>query len=244
MNETDLAVSGADGDADFGRCQNGEGGADFNSEAAGRRQLGEVLTHRFDDPTAPHPKPDGDANATVEEDVGRRRWVLQHRVFGEDEPNGHQGADGVADVVAAVREGTERGRQDLQEGEELHHFRRVADIIQRRFFRPGHGRLVTGAGRDHLDVFVLDQRLCGPLLEQRVLDDGQLETLHLFGLLWWAGGSSKPRYHDALDDQPSDETHSKGQDHRTPPRNQVQVQQTGSVQHDGEHIQGQRSYVE
>ena len=126
---TDLTVSGADGHTHFGGGQHGEGGSDFDGKATGSCQFGQVLAHGFDDPATPDPETDRDAHAAVEEDVGRRRWALHDRVLAVDQPDGHQGADGVADVVAAVREGSERGRHDLQEGEQLAHFGRILHLL-------------------------------------------------------------------------------------------------------------------
>lgn len=103
----------------------------LNRKSSRGSDLGQVGAEGLDDFPPPNPEAGGDAKATVEEYEERRLGLLLGRALGVDGPEGDQGPDGVADVVAAVGEAPEGSGQDLEEGEELGHVRvfRVHDHV-------------------------------------------------------------------------------------------------------------------
>lgn len=96
-HRADLAVGGADRQADLAGHQDGDGRPDLDGEARAGGDLGQVVAHRPNHPAAPGPEADADAQAAVEENVGRRA-AGGAAVLVEQE-DGHQGTDGIAGWV-------------------------------------------------------------------------------------------------------------------------------------------------
>ncbi len=117
-HRADLAVRGRHGYVQEGRAEHGHGAGQLYDEATRGRDLGQVLADGLDHTTAQHPEADADAHATVEQDpLGRVRLLLDGALL-VDEKEADERADRVRDVVAAVRERAEDGREHLEEREE------------------------------------------------------------------------------------------------------------------------------
>lgn len=91
----------------------------LNGKAGGRSDFREVRAEGLDDSSPPDPEPGRDAKAAVEEYREGRLRGLFGRTLRVNGPEGDQGTYGVADVVSAVGEAAEGGRQHLEKREQL-----------------------------------------------------------------------------------------------------------------------------
>lgn len=60
-----------------------------------------------------------DTHPTIQEEVDRGRGALGHGALSVDGPQGDEWSDGIADVIAAMSEGSKGSCKNLKEGEEL-----------------------------------------------------------------------------------------------------------------------------
>ena len=77
------------------------------------------MAHGVDDALAEGDQAERNAETAVEEEPHRRRGLGSDGTFLEDHPDGDEWADGVGDVVAAVREAAETRGKDLKIFEQL-----------------------------------------------------------------------------------------------------------------------------
>lgn len=125
-----FTVSGRDRYVEERGAQDSHGRGELDDEATRGRDLGEILADCFDHASTEHPQAHRDAHAAVEQDpLGRGRRRLDAIVL-IDEVETDDRADGVRDVVAAVRERAEHGREHLQEREELGGCGRIGMSVQ------------------------------------------------------------------------------------------------------------------
>lgn len=125
-----LAVCGADWQPDVGGDDHGEGRGQFDGEAAGRRDGGEVLPHGLDHSSPPHPEARTNSNPSIKQQPDGSRGFLQDRTLFINQPQSHQGPDGITHIISAMREGAEAGGEDLQEVEEQVHLGRKVFVYK------------------------------------------------------------------------------------------------------------------
>ena len=106
-----------DGERETRGHDDGDGGAELHGETARGRVQRDAVAELAHHVVAVEPETDGDGGAAVGEDPDGDVGGLLDLVGAlPDDVDGGEGADGVGDVVGAVREGGGRGGQDLEEG--------------------------------------------------------------------------------------------------------------------------------
>ena len=91
-----------------------DGGSEFDGETAGGGDLGELDTDGLDDGVAIGAEADDDAGAADDEDPCGELGLLDQVLLAVDMHDGGKGADGVGDVVGAVRKGIAARGEDLE----------------------------------------------------------------------------------------------------------------------------------
>mmetsp|Transcript_3132 Transcript_3132/g.9457 ORF Transcript_3132/g.9457 Transcript_3132/m.9457 type:complete len:234 (+) Transcript_3132:103-804(+) len=143
----DAQLRRRDGPALCGGDERGERVAEFDVEAAARRDLGTIAADGAHDALAEHGQPDCDAEAGVGVEPSRRADVCGDEALPLRLPDGGDWSHFVGDIVCARRKRRERGAAYLRGAEDLFHRR-----VVRSRGRVRGARVVVDFAREYFDL--------------------------------------------------------------------------------------------